>query len=131
VILLDTHVLVWLSTADARLGRKMIRTIDRSLPQEGVFVSAISFWEVGMLVAKGRVRVDPTALRADSLKIGIQEIGVDGNIAIAAGALGALHGDPADRIIVATALEAEARLASADEALLAWRGGLKTCDARI
>lgn len=130
MILLDTHVLVWLSTADPRLGRKTIRSIDRTLSQQGVFVSAISFWEIGMLVAKGRVRVDPTALRADALKTGIQEISVDGNIAIAAGALGALHGDPADRIIVATALEAEARLASADQTVLAWRGGLKTLDAR-
>jgi PIN domain nuclease of toxin-antitoxin system len=45
-------------------------------------------------------------------------------------ALAGLHSDPADRIIVATALAHDATLITADERLLAWRGPLKTHDAR-
>jgi len=131
MILLDTHVLVWLLGGDERLGRKTRRQVERDIAAGVAHVSAISFWEVGMLAAKGRLRASPEDLRAEAQKRGLTEIPVDGTIALAAAALGALHGDPADRIIVATALDAEARLASADEALLAWRGGLRTCDARI
>lgn len=130
MIVLDTHVLVWLMAADDRIGKKAARIVERALAKGEVSVSAISFWEAGMLVTKGRLRVPAELLRAEALGRGVVEIPVDGTLAIAAAALGALHGDPADRIILATTLDADARLATADEALLGWRGTLKTCDAR-
>jgi PIN domain nuclease of toxin-antitoxin system len=54
VILLDTHALIWLDTADRRLGRKTRALIERQWAENKVAVSAISFWEAGMLTQRGR-----------------------------------------------------------------------------
>ena len=74
-----------------------------------------------MLLRKGRLRLlaDPRAWRRNLLDQGLIEIAVDGGIASRAGALERLHGDPADRIIVATALEGH-RLMTADQHILEW-----------
>ena len=83
-----------------------------------------------MQVRKGRLRllVDPGAWRRNLLDQGLIEIPVDGGIASRAGALGRLHGDPADRIIVATALEGH-RLITADLQILEWPGPLSRLSA--
>ena len=61
---------------------------------------------------------------------GIQEHAVDGELAIAAAELPDTHGDPADRMLVATAVERGFTLLTADETLLAWKlRGFKTLDA--
>ena len=69
--------------------------------------------------------IDPHAWRRDLLNRGLIEIPVDGDIASRAGLLAKIHGDPADRIIVATALEGH-RLMTADRLILGWAGPL-TC----
>jgi hypothetical protein len=68
--------------------------------------------------------------RADLLMAGIQEIPVDGRIALLAVSLPDLHKDPADRFILATALIQQATLITADAKLLAWPGALARKDAR-
>ena len=60
---------------------------------------------------------------------GLTEIPVNGTIAVRAGLFADIHGDPADRIIVATALEGH-RLLTADERILRWPGNLDRLDAR-
>ena len=60
---------------------------------------------------------------------GLQEIKVDGDIAIAAAQLGDFHDDPADRFIVATASLAGAALITADQRILDWKGTLRRQDA--
>ena len=121
MILFDTHVLIWSRFGDGRLGPRARGACDRALEDGDAAVSAITFWEVGMLVRKGRLRLlaDPRAWRRNLLDQGLIEIPVDGGIASRAGALETLHGDPADRIIVATALEGH-RLMTADEQILEW-----------
>ena len=52
MILLDTHVLVRLLSGDPKLGKRARVTIDRAGRRDEVFVSAISFWEIAMLVAR-------------------------------------------------------------------------------
>ncbi len=86
-------------------------------------MSALSFWEVAMLVAKERLALDTTvsAFRAATLATGIQEETVDGEIAIAAGELADHHGDPVDRMLVATALVRGLSLLTADTVLLDWK----------
>jgi PIN domain nuclease of toxin-antitoxin system len=59
----------------------------------------------------------------------LPEIPVDGEIGITAARLAALHADPADRLIVATALCARATLVTADARLLAMKGGPSCQDA--
>ena len=67
--------------------------------------------------------------RMDLLKEGLIEIPVDGDIGIRANALPDFHADPADRIIVATAMGGH-RLVTADERILGWDGNLARLDAR-
>ncbi len=96
-----------------------------------VAVSAVSMWEIGMLVGRGRfaLGIDPAAWRRGLLADGLIEIPVDGQIALRAGLLSDLHGDPADRIIVATALSGH-QLVTADRRILGWSGPLRRHDAR-
>ncbi len=132
MILLDTHVLVHYASDDRKLGKRARAAIDRTLARDEVFVSALSFWEVAMLVAKDRLTLDTTvpAFRAATLATGIQEEPVDGEIAITAGELADHHGDPADRMLVATALVRGLTLLTADTILLGWKlRGLRIQDA--
>ncbi len=80
-----------------------------------------------MRVQKGQLDmcIDLVAWRRDLLDRGLIEIAVNGRIALRAGLLPLPHGDPADRIIVATAMEGH-RLATADRQILEWRGRLQT-----
>ncbi len=127
MILLDTHVLIWHESGDRRLGARARREFGRALQDGEAAVSTISFWEIGMQVRKDRLGflIDPHAWRRDLLNRGLIEIPVDGDIASRAGLLAKIHGDPADRIIVATALEGH-RLMTADRLILGWAGPL-TC----
>jgi PIN domain nuclease of toxin-antitoxin system len=133
MLLLDTHALVWLDQDDASLGKRGRRAADRALVRGELVVSAISFWEVAMLSAKGRLQMDiPVgAWRRDLLEAGLVEVPVDGEIGIAASELDALHADPADRMIVATVRLRGGMLLTADERLLAWGGKLRRQDARV
>jgi PIN domain nuclease of toxin-antitoxin system len=132
VILLDTHVLVWFAEDSGELGRKATRSADRALQRGEVAVSAVTFWEIAMLAERGRLTLDlpPIQMRLETLRRGISEIPVSGEIAIAAAQLAHFHGDPADRMIVATAISNGAILLTADESVLGWRGPLRTQDAR-
>ena len=84
-----------------------------------------------MLLDKGRITLpdDIVPWRATLLAAGLIEIPVNGEIGIRANNLPNFHPDPADRIIVATALQGH-RLVTADELILRWSGGLDRLDAR-
>ena len=123
MILLDTHVLLWLRTGDARLGLMARRVISRAENEGEVAVSAISFWETAMLQDKGRIEMneDVGSWRRSLLDQGIVEIAVNGEIGIRAVGLRDFHADPADRLIVATALDGH-QLVTADRQILNWSG---------
>lgn len=125
MILLDTQVMLWLRSGDPKLGRQARLAIDQAWRSDGVAVSAISFWEVGMLKEKGRLKFleDVSMWRQEQLAQGMIEIPVDGDIGARAAELQNLHGDPADRIIVATALNGH-RLVTSDRRILDWPGAL-------
>lgn len=131
MILLDTHVLIWHEQGNQRLGSRTRHESEVALGEGTAAVSAISFWEVGLQIQKGLLRLitDIAAWRRDLLNQGLGEIPVDGEIAARAGLLEDMHGDPADRLIVATALGGH-RLVTADELILAWPGKLNRLDAR-
>ncbi len=131
MILFDTHVLLWQEGGDRRLGPQALSAFESAL-QEGVgAVSAMSFWEVGMLIQKRRVvlSLDLGDWRRDMLERGLLEIPVDGVISARAGLLEDVHGDPADRIIISTAMEGH-QLVTADQRILDWPGQLSKLDAR-
>ena len=129
-MLLDTHVLVWLRTDASQMGRETLGVVDRAWLAGEAAVSAITFWELAMLVAKGRLSLpdDVASWRRQNLRQGLTEIPVDGEIGARAGSLAGLHGDPADRIIVATAMDGH-RLVTADQRILDWDGPLQRLDA--
>ena len=72
---------------------------------------------------------DVRTFRQILLSSGLTEIPVDGEIGVRAGFPPDLHGDPADRIIVATALDGH-QLVTADRRILGWNGPLERIDAR-
>ena len=126
VLLLDTNVLLWLVLGDRRLGAGAHRATDDALAAGNAAVSAISFWEIALLHKKGRIKL-PWAvevLRRYLLDHGLKELPVDGEVAMRSVFLTDLHGDPADRIIVATAMGGH-RLVTADRRLLDWPGQIQ------
>jgi len=133
VILLDTHVLVWLDQGVSTLGPLAREAIQRTFDLAAVGVSAISFWEVAMLEQRGRLALarSVVAWRGALLAAGVRELPLTGDIGARAVELDGLHADPADRFILATALAEGATLVTADERLLTWRGPLQRVDARV
>ncbi len=124
MIILDTHVLVWLDEGNHNLGKQTRKLIDLALQEDCLAVSPISFWEITMLLKKKRLEIgiDIKIWRQDLLEKGLNEIPMHGAIAIQAGSLPNFHGDPADRIIVASSLSTSAKLVTADKKILAWPG---------
>ena len=133
MILLDTHVLVWLAEGSQRLGRRTKKLIDDCFHNDGVMVSAISFWEVAMLVRKNRLHMDMDLVswRNELIEMGLIELGITGEIGIKAACLASFHGDPADRLIAATALKHSLTLVTADKKLLKTALAVKVLDASI
>ena len=131
MIIVDTHALLWLRIGEARLGVGARRIIDDAFRDRELAVSAMTFWEVALLRNKGRLDFpeDVGLWRRELLGQGIVEIPVDGEIGIRANGLANFHPDPADRIIVATALQGHT-LVTGDRSILDWAGSLNRLDAR-
>lgn len=132
MILLDTHVLVWARTDDRKLGRSARLLISKHWAQGTVATAAITFWEIGILATRGRLRLDRSVheWRASVLADGVIEFPIDGETAVRALDLTALPADPVDRFIVAAALVRGASLVTADDAILDWRHSMERHDAR-
>ena len=126
-MILDTQACIWFIGGNPRLGRDALLHIRDALADNTAAFSAISIWEIAMLRQKGRLNTsqvpDFTATQWQQalLAHGFYEIPVDGAIAAHAGELDDLHGDPADRIIIATALTGH-QLITADALILNWNG---------
>jgi PIN domain nuclease of toxin-antitoxin system len=116
VIVLDTHAWIWWATEDRRLPAAARRRIDAA---GQVGVCSISVWEVAMLTERGRLKLDREVLEwvlaaLDHPKTELLDL--TPAIAVRSARPGdGFHGDPADRIIVATAREHRAPLVTRDE----------------
>ena len=122
LLLLDTHVLVWSVENNPRLGVQSKQEINRAAREQRVAVSAITPWEIGLLVSKGRLQLNADVMqwiRAALDKPGVQLAPLEPEIAVASTRLPwEMHPDPADRILVATARHLGATLVTADQTLL-------------
>ncbi len=108
MIVLDTHAWVWFVSNPELLSKTAEKAVQRAAAQNAAFISSISAWEVAMLVAKGRMEmtmdVTDWIARSEALPF-FRFVPVDNAIAVKAVQLPPpLHPDPADRIVVATAL---------------------------
>ena len=119
MILLDTCTLLWLVRGEG-LPAEVARRIEEA---EVVLVSAISALEIGIKVAKGKLSLGmapglwwPAVLEHH----GLEEVAVDGEIALRSAALPPIHRDPADRILVATAQQLRATLLTPDPLIHAY-----------
>lgn len=121
-ILMDTHVLLWLVGGNARLNLAAQQAIDDAAAQNALLVSAITPWEIALLVSKKRINLGmdtqswmDTALRLPGIRLCplLPEIAIDSNRLP-----WEMHPDPADRIVVATARHLSAVLVTADAQIL-------------
>ncbi len=123
MILLDTHVLVWLAADTGRLSRTAAAAMRRALASGGIAVASISLWELAMLFARGRLRGPggvETSIRAilDGTGVGVREI-TPAVAALATQFPPEFPADPADRLIAATARAEGLGLVTSDERIRA------------
>jgi PIN domain nuclease of toxin-antitoxin system len=112
--LLDTHIVLWGLTAPHRLS-PATRAI---LENEAVHVSALSVWELLLKQHSGRLRLPDSPLIAAIERAGAKLIPLLAEHAEAAAALGPMHGDPIDRLLVGTARVEQMVLMTRDAELL-------------
>jgi PIN domain nuclease of toxin-antitoxin system len=115
-VLLDTHVLHWWSAEPARVSRVAARALERA---DELAVSAISWYELAWLATHERIAL-ATPLRSwlDELAAQVRTIGITPAISELAVSLpSSFPGDPADRLIFATAVEQGVKLVSKDSKL--------------
>lgn len=126
MILLDTHTFVWFFSNDSRLSSKAKRHIEKAKSEGSISVSAISIWEIFMLVKKEKLTLKfdvhkwlEIANKASYLRF----VPVDNDIAGQSVILpGFTNPDPADRIIVATAQILHVPIVTKDQKMHAYKG---------
>ncbi len=120
MIVLDTSTVLYWTLDPERLSSLAKRTIDES---EEVLVSAISIWEIGVKVQKGKLGL-PLSIREFAYRLdqvsGVTIVPVDVQIWLLNLELPWAHRDPADRTIVATAQYFDCPLITSDERILAF-----------
>lgn len=114
MILMDTHIWVRWLCRDTNLPATLVTKLEKT---ELLTVSAISCWEVGYLARHGRLDLGMPVrdwLHAALEPSGVTVIPLDADIATIAAELPDHHRDPADRFIIATAIQHKAKLISFD-----------------
>lgn len=123
-LLLDTHVLIWLVEGLDELRLEPRQAIEAASCTGGIAVSSVTFWEVAMLAARGRIHLRrPAAVWRDEVLAlpGVSEIPLSGDVAVEAVHLpGSFHADPADRFLVATARAHGMHLVTRDSRIIAY-----------
>jgi PIN domain nuclease of toxin-antitoxin system len=114
--LLDTHVVLWGLTAPRRLGRATRHILEH----EAVHVSALSVWELLLKHQHGKLRL-PAGRVSDAIEhAGARLIGLTSEHAESAAALGLMHGDPIDRLLIGTARAERMVFVTRDAQILEW-----------
>ncbi len=117
MILLDTHVLIWMASDPKRLSRKAREAIRDARQKTGVAVATITLWELAWLAENGRIRVAGSVesfVRETASRVILQPITAE-IAALAVQLPAGFPKDPADQLIAATAMVEGAPLVTADE----------------
>lgn len=116
-VIVDTHVVLWWQAGSDRMSTSALAALERA---DRILVSPITCWEIAMLVDHRRVALDRpvAAWVADLLAQDRMTVApLTPVIAVAAGQFTNFHGDPADRMIYATAIANSAPLVTKDRRL--------------
>jgi len=131
-LLLDTHILIWSLTKSDELTVEVKEAIKLAKADKSLYLSSISLWEIAMLAQKQRIsvyrRIADFLLTIEKIR-GLNILQITANIAAESVTLpGDIHGDPADRIIIASCREISATLITRDQQILDWAnlGHMKT-----
>ena len=123
MIVMDTHVLVWHALRPQKVSARAKKAIRAAEEEKGVVVSEISFWEIAMLLKRGRIQIDVDDLAFMNVlrnAYDYQFRGITPEIAsLSVNLPDDINRDPADRIICATAIVSDAALVTADKNLRA------------
>ena len=123
-MLLDTNVLLRLVTDSPHIGESFKQAVETGLDNGDVAVSAVTFMETTRLHHHRRIDLGchPATWRVERLRSGLLEIPIDGELAVESVLLmnSAFHRDPADQLIVATAMRTGMELATFDSAIQDW-----------
>lgn len=119
MILLDTHVVLWWRAGDRRLSARARREIERADVRA---ISPVTCWEVALLERRGRISLDRPTLewvRDLFAEDRVEQAELTPGAAAAAGLLpDDFPGDPADRLLYATARELAVPLVTKDTHLI-------------
>jgi PIN domain nuclease of toxin-antitoxin system len=123
MLLMDTHVWFWSLTEPENLSKAALDIIQRT-ETDRRSIASVSIWELAMSVARGRIEIKMTAeqwLDYAVHKTGLRVLELTPKVAVESCELpGNFHGDPADRIIVATARVNGATLVTRDQKMLGY-----------
>jgi len=124
-LLLDTHLLLWLSEDSDRLSRSARELIGD--PDNTIVFSVASLWEASIKHSLQRPDYDapPAVLRQAFLERGFEELDVRGPHAMAVAALPLLHRDPFDRMLLAQAMVEQLTFLTTDRILAAYPGPIQ------
>jgi PIN domain nuclease of toxin-antitoxin system len=127
MILLDTHVLIWLASESSKLSRKASEAIRRASQETGIAISAVTLWELAWLATHDRLNITGTIEAFVEQIVSRTAIRpITAKIAVLANQLPANYsGDPCDRLIGATALAEGIALITKDSKIRA-RKEIKT-----
>lgn len=119
MIALDTHALLWWALDPDQLSPAAVAQVEE-MEKRGGFASAISIWELGVKVQRGKLElglgIEELARRIERSAV-VELVPVDTTIWLRSLALAWDHRDPADRVIVATALAKGVPLLTKDDAI--------------
>ena len=123
-ILLDTNILLRLTADSDEISERFKEEVESDFEDGGVAVSTVTFVETTRLHHHGRIDLGchPAVWRRERLQSGLREIPIGGDIAVESVLLmnTGFHNDPADQLIVATAMLAGMRLATSDRRIIGW-----------
>jgi len=133
-LLLDTHAWIWLAAGDPRMA-KHVRLLNRAAAARELLLSAISVYETALIGietdrghrrGKQAVKMRPSVdgwIRDALLGTRVVIVPLDADVALEGATLQAMHPDPFDRLIVASATRSKARLVTADARIVTFAAG--------
>lgn len=122
--LIDTHIWIWFVSGNTEIKKNIQKTITRALHDNNVYLAAISLWEICMLEKRQRIRLEMPCLEWINRFLELTHIIIlplTPKIAHESGYLpGNFHGDPADRLIAATARIHDLTIVTRDKSILTY-----------